>query len=100
MYMSASRKLAAGARQDFSYQRWGAPYEGQAPESNAMVQLYRSLDEEGTVYVKIDDDVVYLAPHALANMVRERRRNRCTLVSASAGCARCSSGGRSRAGRA
>ena len=47
-----------------------------------MVALYKSLNETGTVYVKVDDDVVYIAEHAIANLVRERLRDRCLLVSA------------------
>merc|ERR1712054_363466 len=50
--------------------------------TNRMVRLYQSLSEPGAVYVKIDDDVVYVAPHAIADMVREHRRGRCLFVSA------------------
>ena len=33
---------------------------------------------------KVDDDVVYIAEHAIAELVRERLRKRCLLVSANA----------------
>ena len=33
---------------------------------------------------KVDDDVVYVAEHAIAELVRERLRKRCLLVSANA----------------
>ena len=33
---------------------------------------------------KVDDDVVYIAEHAIAELVRERLRHRCLLVSANA----------------
>ena len=58
---------------DFTEEKLGA---------DRMVQLYQSLNESETVYVKVDDDVVYIAEHAIANLVRERLRERCLLVSA------------------
>ncbi|CAJ1334780.1 unnamed protein product [Effrenium voratum] len=67
---------------DFSEQRWGPARLGADPATNRMVQLYQSLNESGTVYVKVDDDVVYVAEHAIANLVRERLRQRCLFVSA------------------
>mmetsp|Transcript_63569 Transcript_63569/g.200860 ORF Transcript_63569/g.200860 Transcript_63569/m.200860 type:complete len:684 (+) Transcript_63569:39-2090(+) len=66
---------------DFSEETWGPPREGADPQTNRMVRLYQSLDEPDAVYVKIDDDVVYIAPHAIANLVREVRRGRCLFVS-------------------
>merc|ERR1712118_615055 len=54
---------------DFSEQKWGPSNDGADPSTNRMVRLYQSLDELGTVYVKIDDDVVYVARHAIADMV-------------------------------
>ncbi|CAE7687735.1 unnamed protein product [Symbiodinium sp. CCMP2592] len=44
--------------------------------------LYRSLNETNTVYVKVDDDIVFLARHAIAELVREKLRHRCMFVSA------------------
>ncbi|CAE7208167.1 unnamed protein product [Symbiodinium necroappetens] len=44
--------------------------------------LYRSLNETNTVYVKVDDDIVFLARHAIAELVREKLRRRCMFVSA------------------
>lgn len=67
---------------DFTEQRWGPAREGAEPLTNRMVKLYNSLDEEGTVYVKIDDDVVYIAAHSIAEIVREKLRHRCLFVSA------------------
>lgn len=34
----------------------------------------------------MDDDVVYVAEHAIANLVRERLRQRCLFVSANVAC--------------
>eukprot|EP00439_Symbiodinium_sp_Y106_P071552 s470_g12.t2 len=68
--------------QDFSEQRWGRSRIDADPISNRMVQLYKSMNETDTVYVKVDDDVVYIAEHAIAELVRERLRKRCLLVSA------------------
>ncbi|CAE7267658.1 unnamed protein product [Symbiodinium sp. CCMP2456] len=68
--------------QDFSEQRWGRSRIDADPISNRMVQLYKSMNETDTVYVKVDDDVVYVAEHAIAELVRERLRKRCLLVSA------------------
>ena len=65
---------------DFSRQHWGNPREGADPSTNNMVRLYQSLDEPETIYVKIDDDVVYVAPHAIAALARERLRGRYPLV--------------------
>eukprot|EP00439_Symbiodinium_sp_Y106_P080977 s1591_g19.t2 len=44
--------------------------------------LYKSLNETNTVYVKVDDDIVFLARHAIAELVREKLRHRCMFVSA------------------
>ncbi|CAE7340950.1 unnamed protein product [Symbiodinium sp. CCMP2592] len=68
--------------QDFSEQRWGRSRIDADPISNRMVQLYKSMNETDAVYVKVDDDVVYIAEHAIAELVRERLRKRCLLVSA------------------
>ena len=67
---------------DFTEELWGPPSAQRRPTENRMVALYQSLNETGTVYVKVDDDVVYVAEHAIANLVRERLRERCLLVSA------------------
>ena len=74
--------------------------------SRRIPALYRSLNETNTVYLKagmsvlscqivfgsnddctsqpcqVDDDIVFLARHALAEMVREKLRRRCMFVSA------------------
>ncbi|CAE7506497.1 unnamed protein product [Symbiodinium natans] len=68
--------------QDFSEQRWGRTRMDADPTSKRMVQLYQSMNETETVYVKVDDDVVYIAEHAIAELVRERLRQRCLFVSA------------------
>jgi len=66
---------------DFSEQKWGPARLGADPSTNRMVRLYQSLDEPSTLYLKIDDDVVYVAPHAVAELVREKRRDRCLFAS-------------------
>lgn len=58
---------------DFTEECWGAPSTKRQPGESRMT---------GTVYVKVDDDVVYIAEHAITNLVRERLRERCLLVSA------------------
>ena len=58
---------------DFTEECWGAPSTKRQPGESRMT---------GTVYVQVDDDVVYIAEHAIANLVRERLRERCLLVSA------------------
>ncbi|CAE8718771.1 unnamed protein product, partial [Polarella glacialis] len=68
--------------QDFSVERWGRPALDADPATNNMVQLYQSLKEPDTVYVKVDDDVVFIEQHAIAQIVRERLRGRCLMVSA------------------
>eukprot|EP00933_Yihiella_yeosuensis_P046398 TRINITY_DN41914_c0_g1_i1.p1 TRINITY_DN41914_c0_g1~~TRINITY_DN41914_c0_g1_i1.p1 ORF type:complete len:391 (+),score=58.21 TRINITY_DN41914_c0_g1_i1:73-1245(+) len=44
--------------------------------------IWRLADEPGAYYIKIDDDVTYIAPGAIAEMIREKRRNRFLFVSA------------------
>jgi len=80
-FMNSTSRKGEFELRDFSEQIWGPAREGADPTTNRMVRLYQSLDESGTLYVKIDDDVVYIAPHAIANMVREYRRGRCLFVS-------------------
>ena len=45
---------------DFTEECWGAPSTKRQPGESRMT---------GTVYVKVDDDVVYIAEHAIANLV-------------------------------
>eukprot|EP00434_Breviolum_minutum_P028238 symbB.v1.2.024980.t1/scaffold2400.1/size80086/5 len=47
-----------------------------------MADLYTSFNDTRAVYIKIDDDIVYLAKHALAELAREKLRRRCLFVSA------------------
>lgn len=47
-----------------------------------LAKIYSVCEDPDTVYIKIDDDVVFLADEAFPNMVRERLRGRCGLVSA------------------
>lgn len=47
-----------------------------------LAKIYSICQDPQTIYVKIDDDTVYLADEAIPNMVRERMRDRCGLVSA------------------
>lgn len=47
-----------------------------------LAKFYSICQDPDTVYLKIDDDMVYLADEAIPEMVRERLRNRCGLVSA------------------
>lgn len=51
-------------------------------EGGAWDVIWRLCDEPGAYYVKIDDDVTYIAPGAIAEMVREKRRGRFLFVSA------------------
>ena len=84
-YIQEQLRSAEGSAfevRDFTEERWGPPSAQRRPTENRMVALYQSLNETGTVYVKVDDDVVYVAEHAIANLVRERLRERCLLVSA------------------
>ncbi|CAK0793059.1 unnamed protein product [Prorocentrum cordatum] len=47
-----------------------------------LAKFYSICTEPETVYVKIDDDVVFLADETIPEMVRERMRGRCGIVSA------------------
>ncbi|CAE7667726.1 hflX [Symbiodinium pilosum] len=47
-----------------------------------LAKIYSVCNDPDTVYLKIDDDMVYISDQAIAEMVRERLRNRCGLVSA------------------
>eukprot|EP00928_Gymnodinium_smaydae_P029371 TRINITY_DN22138_c0_g1_i1.p1 TRINITY_DN22138_c0_g1~~TRINITY_DN22138_c0_g1_i1.p1 ORF type:complete len:284 (+),score=56.32 TRINITY_DN22138_c0_g1_i1:155-1006(+) len=64
---------------NYTVEAWGisAP----DPARHRMAHLYTSLNERDTVYVKIDDDIVYLARHAIPELVREKLRDRCLFVS-------------------
>jgi len=44
--------------------------------------IWRLVEEPGAYYVKIDDDITYIAPGAIAELVREKRRGRFLFVSA------------------
>lgn len=47
-----------------------------------LAKIYSICNDPETVYIKIDDDIVYIADEAIPAMVRERRRGRCGIVSA------------------
>ena len=47
------------------------------------------IKEEKPEKRKVDDDVVYIAEHAIAELVRERLRQRCLFVSANARASEC-----------
>lgn len=49
---------------------------------NRLAKIYSVCNDPDTVYVKIDDDIVYMSDEAIPEMVRERLRNRCSIVSA------------------
>lgn len=51
-------------------------------EGGAWDVIWRLADEPGAYYIKIDDDVTYIADGAIAEMVREKRRGRFLFVSA------------------
>jgi len=51
-------------------------------EGGAWDVIWRLADEPGAYYIKIDDDVTYIAPGAIAEMVREKRRGRFLFVAA------------------
>eukprot|EP00397_Hematodinium_sp_SG-2012_P039057 GEMP01042583.1.p1 GENE.GEMP01042583.1~~GEMP01042583.1.p1 ORF type:complete len:181 (+),score=30.48 GEMP01042583.1:73-615(+) len=44
--------------------------------------IWRLVTEPQAYYLKIDDDILYIAPGAIANLVREKKRNRFLFVSA------------------
>lgn len=66
---------AAVEVRDYTELSWDQPHD-------RVPQLYQLLNESGVVYVKIDDDIVYLEQHAIAELVREKLRHRCLFVSA------------------
>jgi len=51
-------------------------------EGGAWDVIWRLADEPGAYYVKIDDDVTFIGDGAIAEMIREKRRNRFLFVSA------------------
>jgi len=51
-------------------------------EGGAWDVIWRLADEPGAYYIKIDDDVTYIQPGALAEMVREKKRGRFLFVAA------------------
>lgn len=51
-------------------------------EGGAWDVIWRLADQPGAYYLKIDDDVTYIAPGAIAEMIREKRRGRFLFVSA------------------
>lgn len=51
-------------------------------EGGAWDVIWRLADQPGAYYIKIDDDVTYIAPGAIAEMIREKRRGRFLFVSA------------------
>jgi len=51
-------------------------------QGGAWDVIWRLCDEPGAYYIKIDDDVTYIAPGAIASMIREKRRGRFLFVSA------------------
>eukprot|EP00747_Dinoflagellata_sp_TGD_P208085 gnl/TRDRNA2_/TRDRNA2_81602_c0_seq2.p1 gnl/TRDRNA2_/TRDRNA2_81602_c0~~gnl/TRDRNA2_/TRDRNA2_81602_c0_seq2.p1 ORF type:complete len:390 (+),score=56.10 gnl/TRDRNA2_/TRDRNA2_81602_c0_seq2:46-1215(+) len=51
-------------------------------EGGAWDVVWRLADEPGAYYIKIDDDVTYIADGAIPEMIREKRRGRFLFVSA------------------
>merc|ERR1712232_96761 len=51
-------------------------------EGGAWDVIWKLADEPGAYYIKIDDDVTYIADGAIAEMIREKRRGRFLFVSA------------------
>ncbi|CAE7615420.1 unnamed protein product, partial [Symbiodinium necroappetens] len=51
-------------------------------QGGAWDVIWRLADQPGAYYIKIDDDVVYIADGAIAEMIREKRRGRFLFVSA------------------
>jgi len=43
--------------------------------------VWRLANEPGTYYIKVDDDIQYIAPGAIAELVREKKRNRFLFIS-------------------
>uniref|UniRef100_A0A7S4R648 Uncharacterized protein n=1 Tax=Alexandrium monilatum TaxID=311494 RepID=A0A7S4R648_9DINO len=60
-----------------------APYYDMPPVTGRrLAKIYSICRDPDTVYIKIDDDIVYIADEAIPAMVRERLRGRCGVVSA------------------
>eukprot|EP00913_Durusdinium_trenchii_P013875 g13026.t1 len=83
-----SRPFASGNLQDMNYlimlQRRN-PKSYIIPwhmEGGAWDVIWRLADEPGAYYIKIDDDVVFIADGAIPDMIREKRRGRFLFVSA------------------
>merc|ERR1719359_657747 len=51
-------------------------------EGGAWDVIWRLANEPGAYYIKIDDDVTYIADGAIASLIREKRRGRFLFVSA------------------
>eukprot|EP00933_Yihiella_yeosuensis_P017076 TRINITY_DN14368_c0_g1_i1.p1 TRINITY_DN14368_c0_g1~~TRINITY_DN14368_c0_g1_i1.p1 ORF type:complete len:619 (+),score=123.61 TRINITY_DN14368_c0_g1_i1:109-1965(+) len=51
-------------------------------EGRRLAKIYSVCKDPDVVYIKLDDDIVYIADEAIPQMVRERMRDRCGLVSA------------------
>eukprot|EP00929_Paragymnodinium_shiwhaense_P080167 TRINITY_DN41795_c0_g1_i1.p1 TRINITY_DN41795_c0_g1~~TRINITY_DN41795_c0_g1_i1.p1 ORF type:complete len:643 (-),score=97.59 TRINITY_DN41795_c0_g1_i1:686-2614(-) len=47
-----------------------------------LAKFYSVCTEPETIYIKIDDDVVYISDSTIPEMVLERQRDRCAFVSA------------------
>merc|ERR1712066_111691 len=47
-----------------------------------LAKIYSACTEPNTIYVKIDDDIVYISDAAIPSLVREKQRRRCSFVSA------------------
>uniref|UniRef100_A0A7S1S656 Uncharacterized protein n=1 Tax=Alexandrium catenella TaxID=2925 RepID=A0A7S1S656_ALECA len=63
-------------------QRHAPVYDIPAVTGRRLAKIYSICTDPETVYIKIDDDIVYIADAAIPAMVRERRRGRCGIVSA------------------
>lgn len=51
-------------------------------EGRRLAKIYSVCTDPETIYLKLDDDLVYISDEAIPDMVRERLRGRCSFVSA------------------
>lgn len=60
-----------------------APYYSIPPvKGKRFAKIYSVCNRPDTIYIKIDDDIVYISDAAIPSLIREKQRRRCSLVSA------------------
>lgn len=63
-------------------QTFASDYDIPAVTGRRLAKIYSVCTDPDTVYIKIDDDMVYMSDETIPEIVRERVRGRCALVSA------------------